>query len=96
MSDRLTDLTEALVGELHESFDRHTATPQLDDAMCAYVGYWRKMGASSTRIVEFAQRLIDRARGNGATHPSDAREADALVAEVLARCFTLASEPRSR
>ncbi|NUO63122.1 MAG: hypothetical protein HOQ11_00860 [Gemmatimonadaceae bacterium] len=95
MSDTLADITAKLVEKLHGSLDRNAPAPGLDEALCAYVAYWRRMGASSTSIVEFTQRLVDRARGpGGANDAADARESDTVVAEVLARCFTLANEPR--
>lgn len=96
MSDTLADITAKLVEELHGSLDRSAPGPKLDDALCAYVAYWRRMGASSTSIVAFTQRLVDRARAQSGTDgdPEDAREADTVVAEVLARCFTLANAPK--
>ena len=96
MSDTLADITARLVEELHGSLDRKAPGPSLDDALCTYVAYWRRMGASSSSIVAFTQRLADRARAKGGTGASkeDGREGDAVVAEVLARCFTLANEPK--
>ena len=95
MGDNLADITARLVDELHGAIDRNDPSESLDDALCAYVAYWRRMGASSTSIVDFTQRLIDRARTQGGgTDAETARESDAVVAEVLARCFTLASAPR--
>ncbi|HEX8848850.1 MAG TPA: hypothetical protein VF761_04880 [Gemmatimonadaceae bacterium] len=95
MGDNLADITARLVDELHDAIDGNDSTESLDDALCAYVAYWRRMGASSTSIVAFTQRLIDRARtqGGGAA-ATTAGESEAVVAEVLARCFALASKPR--
>lgn len=95
MSESLADITAKLVDELHTALDRNDPSPRLDDALCSYVAYWRRMGASSTSIVEFTQRLIDRARDPKLKLDAEsAREGEAIVAEVLARCFTLASQPR--
>lgn len=95
MPESLADITAKLVAELHTAFDRNDPSPRLDDALCSYVAYWRRMGASSTSIVEFTQRLIDRSRDpKRSVDTESARESEAIVAEVLARCFTLASEPR--
>ena len=95
MSASLAEITAKLVEELHTALDRNDPSPGLDDALCSYVAYWRRMGASSTSIVDFTQRLIDRARDpKRPMNGGSPREADAIVAEVLARCFTLASEPR--
>ena len=92
MQDRLPHLTTELVAELETVFCRGRETPGLRHALCAYVTYWRRMGATADRVVQHTERLIARIRDDVPELAEGAdEEVDALAAEIIDRCVHLAS-----
>ena len=93
MPPNLAQLTRALLTELHGSFLRGTATEALEEALCAYVNYWRDSGADPERIVDVTEILIERVRAEHASaDQAEIAAYDAVTALVLERCVVLSRE----
>jgi hypothetical protein len=71
------------------SFAAGAEPPMLEDALCAYVSYFRERDVPARRIVDTACVLVDRARSEAEASESQAspEQIERLASEFIDRCL---------
>lgn len=88
MTASLALVTRNLAGELQRTFAAGELSPKLDDALCAYVSYFRDRDIPARRIVDTACVLIDRAKSDRlSSDPAGTDTAERIAAEVIDSCL---------